>query len=610
MWQLSEAGIDVPSRYWETVDEAWRRTQRDDGGWGYGLDVNEPALAVIPPEQRISSSVSMTAAGVATLYITKTMLGAAGRTDCKIPFTVDKSIERGLKYLGDAFDKDSTLSSSLYAWYGMERIGLASGRRYIGTNDWYKMGAERMVNSQAPDGSISMNGLDPMCNTSFMLLFLARGGAPIVMQKLEYAVPDPHDGNAAISDETHWNRRPRDVANLISWLGQEWETPVTWQSVSLTEPVDDFDDAPILYIAGSVPPKLTDADKQKLKQYVEEGGMILGNANCNDAAFAEWFKKLGGELFPMYEFRALPKNHTIFAGQQFPYPADKPHPGLAGLSNNVREMMILMDGDPSAAWQTKAKTAKRAAFNIAADIYQYANGGPAAFMRRRGQTYFVRPAADIHPSAHLKVARLKYESNWDPEPGGWRRLAAVLHNANKVELEIQTVALGKESLSGCRFAHLTGNTNCKFTAAELGAIKDFIKEGGTLLIDGDGGQSGFNAGVNDQLCTLFSTELAGAVSMPLLSPDDPIYTTGGPLNVEYRPFARAAGRPRKGQDAHLRCIVIDHRKAVYFSQDDLSAGLVGATADGIVGYEPTTAVELTSRIIMSLVNSPAPAPGQ
>ena len=45
---------------------------------------------------------------------------------------------------------------------------------------------------------------------------------------------------------------------------------------------------------------------------------------------------------------------------------------------------------------------------------------------------------------------------------------------------------------------------------------------------------------------------------------------------------------------------MNNRKAVYFSEEDLSAGLVGATADGINGYAPETAVELTTRIIMSL----------
>ena len=59
----------------------------------------------------------MTAAGVATLFITKTMLGVDAPTDCDFPPAPDLALRRGLKYLGDNF---SNSGMPIYTWYGID----------------------------------------------------------------------------------------------------------------------------------------------------------------------------------------------------------------------------------------------------------------------------------------------------------------------------------------------------------------------------------------------------------------------------------------------------------------------------------------------------------
>ena len=61
----------------------------------------------------------------------------------------------------------------------------------------------------------------------------------------------------------------------------------------------------------------------------------------------------------------------------------------------------------------------------------------------------------MKPEKTVKLARLEYVGSWDPEPGGWKRLAAVMHNQNKIDLQVDHVKLGEGKLSGYKIAHIT-----------------------------------------------------------------------------------------------------------------------------------------------------------
>ena len=73
---------------------------------------------------------------------------------------------------------------------------------------------------------------------------------------------------------------------------------LNWQIVNLKVAVDELHDAPILYISGSEELSLSNQDIDKLRLFVEQGGMILGNADCGSRNFAASFKKLGDQAVP------------------------------------------------------------------------------------------------------------------------------------------------------------------------------------------------------------------------------------------------------------------------------------------------------------------------
>jgi hypothetical protein len=582
LWGCTMAGGEVSGNYWHSVDAAWRKHQYDDGSWSYRYKVDGP-------DGR--PTLSMTAAGVATLLITQDQLSsAAGDCSGNRP---DPNIDRGMAWLGNQLNTnfDAVMKDhwNTYVLYGLSRIGVA-GYKYIGTCNWFDRGADWLVHNQAADGSWN-NGFEggSTWNTAFAVLFLARGRAPVLINKLQYDLKIGNDLKPG-----NWNQRPRDVANLTSWLARHNERGYNWQVVNLSAPVDELFDARILYLAGDQPIILSPEHEAKLKQFIEDGGLIWANADCSSATFINSLRRLGSTMFPAYEFRDLPSDHLIYTAGQYPRDKWKSPPGLQGLSNGVRELILLTTaGDPGKAWHQQNPRSKPELYQLAVDVTQYAT--EQQDLRSKGRTFIVRPDPNTKAERTTKVARLQYHGNWDPEPGGWRRLAAITHNRFRSDLDVAVVSLGQGKLtSDFKAAHLTGTGKLELSDAEKAELQAYVKAGGTLIVDAAGGDSEFATSAE---ALLMSFDGGSQLKEPL-APDSNLFNVRAQKNAEvvYRRFAmKTVGKTKYPR---LRGIETGGRISVFFSPEDLSAGLVGMPLDGIRGYAPDSAVDCMASIVL------------
>ena len=583
----------IPTKYWALAEAGWLNHQDPSGGWTY-MSVGETMHDLTP---------GMTAAGVATLFITQEFIHASEAADCRGNGR-SGAIDAAVAWLARNFDKvagDTRYPRDFpyLTLYAVERVGVAGGLKYFGPHDWYDKGATWLLKIQGADGSFDSVGngaLDflqgPLVDTSFATLFLARGRAPVAINKLDYST----DAKTPVA----WNQRPRDVANLVRWTGHVLERDLNWQVVNLNAPPEELLDAPILYMAGSGAIIVTDAQAAKLRTFVEMGGMIVGNADCNAVPFAASFRKLGQKLFNAYEFRELPADHIVYS-KPFKASAWKTKPQMQGLTNGARELMLLIhNGDPARLWQTRAVKGREEAWQLPANIFLYASDQKD--LRYKGDTYLVAKDRGIVPNRKLAVARIEYPGNWDPEPGGWRRLAAILNNRHQLDLQVDVVQFGMGKLAGYKIAHLTGTARFTFNPAAIDELRQFVAGGGTLVIDAAGGSSDFMDSADAMMKSAFP------IAAPkLLAAEHPIYQIDGkPIPIEYRNYAKRTlvGGIKTGR---LMGLEINKRLGVIVSREDLSAGLVGQAVDGVLGYSPQTATDLMTAIVLSAAPKP-PAP--
>ena len=610
LWAASRYGWEVPASYWQAAEKSWTYWQQRDGGWAYfGTPrAGNPNDPLDPP---YPTSLSITAAGVASLYITLDELHANDGVRCSGNVT-NANIDAGLKFLADGLpylldqkpypdDRARRIAiegnaggSRFYTLYGIERIGVASGLKYLGDLDWYEAGADWLLKRQAADGS--WGGEE---ETAFALLFLSRGREPVFMNKLVYqqAAGPARPGQEPPLEAGHWNQRPRDVANLARFVGESTERSLNWQSLSLRPGRDglrELADAPVLYLAGDGEPVFSDDQKQTLRDYVYAGGLIVGNADCGRNNFEKAFQKLGRDLFPDYEFRVLEGEHPIFTQGQFPMKDVRRKPRLTALGNGAREFMVLAGNEDFARdWQLDNRR-DDSAFKVGANLYLYATDKQP--QPEKGRTTLV--FADATPAKRtIKVARVQYNGRWDPEPGGWTRLAAVMHNRDGVDLDVVPVSLSDGDLSSYRVAHLTGTAVLDLPEAQAQKLKTYVDGGGLLIVDAAGGDAGFLQSIEAVLRRQLPDKADALANVLPIS--DPIYQSGPKTlrDVQYRLIA--ASTLGSTNQPRLRAIdVKPGRHGVILSNEDLSVGLNGSPVAGVLGYTPEDATRLMESMLL------------
>lgn len=597
LWACSQVNVEVPTAAWTEIEMAWRLHQYPTGSWGYRWPPRPPSRDSKTGQMSdpTKETLSMTAAGVASLFITQEQLhaneGLEGRGN-----VTDPHLERGLRWISENFPKYKD-AYQYYTLYGMERIGVAAGYKYFGKINWYEEGAEYLVRRQNADGSWgtgdanSRHNPNKIPDTCFALMFLARGRAPVMMNKLSYTLGGAT--GTAQPKQASWNQRPREVANIARWVGKQIERDLNWQIVNLQAPVEELLDAPILWISGKETLSFTAEEEAKLKQFVEMGGLIVGHADNGNRLFAQSFTKLGQKLFS-YEFRELPAEHVIYTRQAFPRAMWKRPPSVMGLSNGVRELMLLFpQADPGRGWQVRSfgGAEREPAAQLMANIFLYAVDKKN--LLNKGETYLVKADEKIKAKQTVKVARLDYGAGWDPEPGGWRRLGNLMHNQHQTDLAVEAVKLGSGKLdNGFAVAHLTGTGVLKLTVEQRAELEQFVKSGGTLVVDAAGGRDEFATSALEELKGVFKVE------PKLLEAGHAIYSIGEKIGeAGYRSYARSM-KKTSGTGPRLWGFEVGGKVRVVFSAEDLSCGMVGQPVDGVVGYDPKTASALMGNVIL------------
>jgi hypothetical protein len=128
----------------------------------------------------------------------------------------------------------------------LERAGRLTGSASSATTTGIARGPRNSSTSRTSSSATGRGRVlrgDTQISTCFALLFLAKGRAPVLINKLRHG-----PGN-------DWNLDTDDVRNLVGTVSRDWKHLLTWQVVDpASATVEDLLQAPILYFNGHEAP--------------------------------------------------------------------------------------------------------------------------------------------------------------------------------------------------------------------------------------------------------------------------------------------------------------------------------------------------------------------
>ncbi|HPF41388.1 MAG TPA: DUF4159 domain-containing protein [Phycisphaerae bacterium] len=571
LWLGDLNGGEVSRETWLKVERYWMEGQDTSGGWGYVLPSSNPTS-------------SMTVAGCNSLYIALERLYARGdrpyaryegcrpnKKNRKRVAEIFQAIHDGNAYLR-THPPDASLHQR-YELFGIERLGLASGLAEIGGQDWFPSYATAAVGHEW--------GLDVVAD-AFTLIFLVHGQAPILLQKLKHG-----------DDEDAWNYYFRDLHGLTGFLSRTFERLYRWQYVPADADLRTLNAAPILMISGHAPLSIDQNMRLRLRQYVDNGGLILLHSDRASRRFGDTAKPIFESMFRRegWTFRRLDNDHPLYTCMFRSRNPRKPIP-LEAISDGPRLLVVYSPVDLAGAWHQQ-RNRFTDIFEIMANLRAYSapeHDRLPRVLRSEAQEPPAKPNR-----GELRIKRFAHGGDWDAHLGMWERLTDRIQRTTGIRVIPDESGKVASDLSDFDLVHMTTRGRIRPTDEEIETLRAYIQGGGMLVAESADGTAKGNR------VMLKLLRLLGFDNPKLLTSADPLATGAFPEGAPLTRLVATRFSSRLMMQSDTPPIflgMIDGRVAVIACPFDLSAGFEGRHVWDCVGFEP----ESTDRIVRNILN--------
>jgi hypothetical protein len=606
LYEAERCGVRANDETWRQGLGAWQRFQNSDGSWGWG-----PGYP---------GTGSMTCAGIASVLAATTRLAngdaiANGdQIECCRPYEQNRPLERAMKWMGEHFSVNRNPGMKFwhsYYLFALERVGRVTGQRLIGGHDWYREGAEMLVNLQLPTGAwpsdMDEEHLeDPLVATSFSLLFLSKGRRPLVLGHLQHGAGDD------------WIRHRRAVLNLVAHTGSLWEIDLAHQTVNLRQAsVEELLQTPVLLLSGRDALDFSADDAKKLRMYVDRGGFLFADRSCGGAEFDAAFRRFIRQAFPEpgAELHPLSPSHPVWRTEIEVAPDAAPE--LWGVDASCRTAIVYCPDDLSCKWEllSRGPVAEQpepirdqvsAALAVGTNVLAYATNREVKFkdpleltVALDGEQQFER--------GKIYIANVAHPGGCSGAPGSLWTILRLADQQLQMPVEVvpREISLTDPNLFKFNLLHFHGRTAFTLTPKEREQLREFIHRGGRILADAICSSTEFSASFRSEIELTFPGQRLERIPV-----DDELLTDtygGADIRSVSRRRARTRGleRPLDGMlmtgPPQLEGLQNKDRWAIIFSPYDLSCALESREPTECEGYISRDAAKIAMNALIYLL---------
>ncbi len=594
LWEFAKRGGKVKPAFWKEMAAWMRRSQLPDGGWNYGPGTTRKGTP---------ADGGMTCAGLTLLCVARQQVGNDDPAD-------RAAIERGLAWLDMNFEgepiTDRDEKNAGMFWYGLERVGLATGVSRLGGLDWFEAGAGHILKRERagkvkPVSSVFSSDL---IETAFSLAFLARGRVPVWAAKLK------------LPNQT-WDTQPNDLMFLTHELSDRREAELNWQVVGFESSPEAWRRAPVLYVSSDAALDLTPDQEAAIKRYLDLGGLLVASRSGRGRGFVKSVKALGKRLYPDFAFETPPADGPLSLLINDVGRGRKGYrPSFEVLGNGARMLMVLPKGDWSAAFGggRGLRRSGRDAWDVAHNLYALVSDrgelnnrlavgvmgdGATAGDGQKGEE-----GEENEQTPLWRVARGRYAAGmWDVEPLTWEAVGrALAARAGEGHVQVEGVDLSQAgTLDLGTLLHITGVQEAVLTEDEVAGVAAFVNAGGTVLLETAGGLGDFADAAAGQMGR------ALGVSARWLDVEDEVMSgegLAGGLDVRkvmHRRYTAIYGDTPPAPS--VGCIRMPEGGRVLVLSRDVSVGALGCGYFQINGYATKSARGLLGNMLLSAANA-------
>lgn len=412
------------------------------------------------------------------------------------------------------------------------------------------------------------------------------------------------DGN--VSRVYDWNMVPADCQQLLRTakqiLGVEYKIESTALNTFNATPAE----IPVLYFSGARSLKLTDADREKLRKYMRQGGMIWFDSCVGSPYFYKSVVIELQKILPESPLVRVPADHPVFHAVDDANIASVRTkkdiaPVLDGVYIGSRLAAVVSPYGLGTSWDVTDTSLipeanfydRKSATVLGLNLTAYSIG-----YFRVGQSHakadVFRTEDTVKNNDALVFTQIQTNGVWNTEPGAAGNLLRFLNRNLNIEVSYlkKSLRLGEDTIERTPFLYLTGITDFHFSPKERLALTEFIRQGGFLLIDNSLGLSEFDQAVRRELAAIFTD-----AKLEKLPPEHPLFTAG-PFRVDRVNYTLAAQAKYKTlKTPWLEALAVNDNYRVFYSPFDLAAGWQGDDHPLAYGYVPGDALQLGANLI-------------
>lgn len=420
--------------------------------------------------------------------------------------------------------------------------------------------------------------------------------APMMVAKLEYGTTQD------------WNTDPGDVDNLMRHCQYALGLWYGWKHMHIDELVAQAKanvrcKVPILYISGHEAFEFTPEQRLAIRQYVYDGGTLLGDACCGRREFAESFRREVHQIFENRSFDLLEVDHPILRAfyaysnvhyrtynaavkQEFQGP-----PQLYGVNIGLRTAVIFTPFDMSCGWDEHThdhgnRLIPGDAIRLGINIISY-----VAALRQVGEVDAITrevQAPVSRPRQMFTLAQLKHHGDWNPDPNSvyqWLRHVAV-ESSLAVGFDLKYVDPQETQIAPYPFLFMTGFRKPRLSQDEITALRRHLQAGGFLFINNCSGYSAFDQHARELVGQMFPDQ-----KLAPLAADHPLFSAFAQIK---QARDRNTGEPRA---LEMEGITIKDRLVLLYSKNDAITHLKQVSDPYGNGYDGDTCRQLALNIV-------------